>query len=716
MPLVSFVLTAMQAKHPLSEGMRILDPSCGSGAFLVQCYRRLIEQRCVQTGKTTLVPSEARQLVQDHIFGVEKNPDACRIAELSLMLTLLDYVKPPDLEYPTNFQLPVLRNRNIFEADFFDESSAWSSFAAKHCFDWIVGNPPWVELRGHRVESQESPTWDWMQARQSSQPVGGNQVAEAFAWKAAEHVTQKGAIAFVMPAMTLFKDESKRMRSAFFRTMRVWSIANLANFAYVLFGGRSHAPAAVLFYGIRSEDGAPADESILVYSPLVVNQQATRSSQQGKRKQVWSLVVNASELREIPTADVLEGEALPWKLAMWGSILDSRILRKALRNSYMPLGDFAGNQNLRMQKGVELRSESSRESKAYCHDLVGKKTVDFNRLRKRTTLFVIPDDALVTIPDAGAYIRTRGGMGGLEVNKPPHVIVDASRRFAVYSEQPIVVPGRQVGISGSWQQASLLKAVAAYLNSDFVKYHQFLVSPQWGIAFSEASLDTLRLLPLPKTAFSPEGIARLARMYDELVEACASEEDAFHEARHGQTGPFEATLKELNKYIYNSLGFTETERFLVEDLVHVRMSLIKGKVSKSALLPPDEGEMKSYLSYLASLLDAFVEDNEGPRHEIIASYDESSAMISIRLAEAEPDVTRVISLHGGGQAARQLAQIRQRLRAQHSQWVYFERSLRVYHKSGMLILKPMQKLAWTRGKAIVDAVEVIADMISSKEG
>jgi len=715
MPLVSFVLTAMHAKHPLCEGMRILDPSCGSGAFLVQCYRRLIEQRCLHTGRTTLLPSEARQLVQDHIFGVEKDPDACRIAELSLMLTLLDYVKPPDLEYPSNFQLPLLRNHNIFEADFFDEPSVWSSFAIGHHFDWIVGNPPWVELTG-RLNAHSTPVWDWMQARQMTHPTGGNQVAEAFAWKAAEHVSEQGAIALVMPAMTLFKNESTRMRSAFFRRMRVWSVANLANFAYVLFGGRSHAPAAVFFYGNRSQEDAHAHESILVYSPLVANQQANRSSRQGKRKQVWNIVVNASELREIPTADVLEGEALPWKVAMWGSLLDGRVLRKAVHNCAASLGAFARTQNLNMQKGAELRSESSRESKTYRHDLVGQRTVDFNRLRKRTRLFVIPENALIPIPDSRAYVRTRGGTSGLEVNKPPHVIVDASRRFAVYSEQPIVVPGRQVGISGAWQQASVLKALAAYLNSDFVKYHQFLVSPQWGIAFNEASLDTLRLLPLPEKAFSPEGIRKLGYIYDELAMTCASEEEAFHEPGRKQARPCETVLKELNEYVYDKLGFTEPDRILVEDLVHVRMGLIKGKVSKDALLPPDEGDMKAYIGYLASLLDGFVKDNQGVGHVVIASYDESSAMISICLAAGKASETHVISLRSGDRAARQLAQIKQRLRAQHSQWVYFERDLRVYQKSKMLLLKPMQKLVWTKGRAIVDAVEVIADMISGEEG
>lgn len=44
LPVVNFMLAEMEDRSPLKRGMRVLDPACGSGAFLVQCYRRLIER------------------------------------------------------------------------------------------------------------------------------------------------------------------------------------------------------------------------------------------------------------------------------------------------------------------------------------------------------------------------------------------------------------------------------------------------------------------------------------------------------------------------------------------------------------------------------------------------------------------------------------------------------------------------------------------------
>jgi hypothetical protein len=181
-PLIAFIQEELERKHPLTKGMTVLDPSCGSGAFLVQCYRRLIEKQ-LQEKQSPLRPSELRHILTSQIFGVDRDGDACRVAELSLLLTLLDYITPPDLEHNPTFTLPHLSNTNIFEADFFDPDSRWVQVLPTQKFDWVVGNPPWVELRSSRIRKEDRPVWQWMQDHAAEAPTGGHQVAEAFVWK-----------------------------------------------------------------------------------------------------------------------------------------------------------------------------------------------------------------------------------------------------------------------------------------------------------------------------------------------------------------------------------------------------------------------------------------------------------------------------------------------------------------------------------------------------
>ena len=147
--LVNFMLDELEVKRPLSKTMTVLDPACGSGAFLVQCYRRLIERQRIKRGK--LRPAELRELLTKHIFGVDQDGDACQVAGLSLVLTLLDYISPPDLKRYPSFKIPSLVGQNIIEGDFFTADSILPAAG----FDWIVSNPPWRELPSSNVKPRD---------------------------------------------------------------------------------------------------------------------------------------------------------------------------------------------------------------------------------------------------------------------------------------------------------------------------------------------------------------------------------------------------------------------------------------------------------------------------------------------------------------------------------------------------------------------------------
>jgi type I restriction-modification system DNA methylase subunit len=228
---VNFILDELDAKKPLKEGMKIFDPSCGSGAFLVQCYRRLVES-IVRAGNTKLKPTDLRKLLVDHIFGLDADEEACRVAELSLSLTLLDYIEPHDLRtYPT-FKLPELHNKNIFhcKGGFFDDKSLWVKSVPKKGYDWIVGNPPWKKLnKGNTKEDFHKITLAWIKAHTNDCPVGKQETAEAFAWKANQLLAKEGQCGLLMPALSLFNKDGHKFRRNFFSNIETWCIVNFAN-------------------------------------------------------------------------------------------------------------------------------------------------------------------------------------------------------------------------------------------------------------------------------------------------------------------------------------------------------------------------------------------------------------------------------------------------------------------------------------------------------
>jgi hypothetical protein len=711
-PLTDYIISELETRRPLKEGMKILDPSCGSGSFLVQCYRRLIEKKYrTRTQKNKLTPPELRKLLVNHIFGIDKDQDACRVTELSLILTLLDYVNPPDLEN-TTFKLPKLCGKNIFESDFFDPNSNWQQTMHKTQFDWIVGNPPWDEVTGKPSDKEHEHfyVWKWIEENKLSFPTGGNQTAECFLWKVGQHSNKKTVIGLLVPAMTWFKKESISFRQHFFSERRVWCLSNFSNMAFVLFGGRITPRASAVFFECILPQ---SDNTILTFSPFVVEQIANRLPK--KKLPTWNIVVNESEIKEVFNEEAASGEMLPWKLAMWASNRDKKLLQR-IRDKFIDLQKFAKDVKISQpREGVQLREQTDFNKKVIEEhlELVGSTKVIFKKLKSVGIVFSLPPYAISKINKSEAYIRKRGGLAGLEVSIPPHLLIDAARRFAIFSDDFILVPPRQIGIRGSDQQAKLLRALSLYLSSDFCKYHQFLSSPQFGIMYDIADLETLKQLPIPLKLLSDEELKEWENIQRSLS-LLSQQKFSGMGWQLGDKETFESLLATMNSKVFDLLQLRSSERILVQDFVHLHFELMSGKISTELTRQPKPAEMKEYFTTLRSALDDFISEDQNIHHKIEAIHDDKSAMFSVSIVtERQPIPVNI--LDGDNNDINSLKVIRESLRRRHSQWIYFNRGLKVYEKGTLYQFKPMQRLHWSRRQAILDADEIISETLNVEE-
>jgi hypothetical protein len=116
--LVNFLLDEVM---PLSSGdttIKILDPACGSGVFLVGAYRRLIQRWRVNNNWQTPSLAILKSLLKDNIFGIDKDPDATNLTVFSLSLALCDELTPKQIW--EELQFDDLREFNIRTDDFFN--------------------------------------------------------------------------------------------------------------------------------------------------------------------------------------------------------------------------------------------------------------------------------------------------------------------------------------------------------------------------------------------------------------------------------------------------------------------------------------------------------------------------------------------------------------------------------------------------------------------
>jgi hypothetical protein len=151
--------------------VRIVDPACGSGAFLISAFRRLLAERTAAArdvermrGGTRGAIDEApliAEILRDNIYGIDINPASVEIAKLALWLHSARAAAPlSSLEHTIRI------GNSLVDEDFWTRRQRTAQVEERvRAFDWrayfpevwpdgrdggfdiVLGNPPYVKLQ-----------------------------------------------------------------------------------------------------------------------------------------------------------------------------------------------------------------------------------------------------------------------------------------------------------------------------------------------------------------------------------------------------------------------------------------------------------------------------------------------------------------------------------------------------------------------------------------
>ncbi|HOO70576.1 MAG TPA: N-6 DNA methylase [Spirochaetota bacterium] len=131
--IVSFIIN--RSLHDLQKDqIRILDPACGSGQFLISAVRNLCRDQYSDSARKQKIKS----LIKESIFGLDIDPVAVSIARYNL----------------SKISGCCCDEINIHRVDFLrrDDLNLCSCFNDHEPFDLITGNPPWGSKMSNEIK------------------------------------------------------------------------------------------------------------------------------------------------------------------------------------------------------------------------------------------------------------------------------------------------------------------------------------------------------------------------------------------------------------------------------------------------------------------------------------------------------------------------------------------------------------------------------------
>ncbi len=239
----------LEGQTPASAAdLRVLDPACGSGSFLIGAYQYLLDwhrdqyladgpekhargrqPRLVQTqdGDWKLTIDEKKRILLDHIHGVDIDSQAVEVTKLSLLLKVLEgeaagagqialltterllpdldgnikcgnSLIGPDFYAATPQQLGLFGDaEEMHRINAFDWHAAFPKIMARGGFDAVIGNPPYIRIQALKEWAPVEVEF-YKQAYRAA-GKGNYDIYVVFVEKGLSLLNGRGRLGFILP-------------------------------------------------------------------------------------------------------------------------------------------------------------------------------------------------------------------------------------------------------------------------------------------------------------------------------------------------------------------------------------------------------------------------------------------------------------------------------------------------------------------------------------
>lgn len=707
--LVDYIVAETVEKHLSADdnnyNCRILDPSCGSGIFLVESLRRIIEKyvrvKKIKDTNTESFREGLKKLVCDNIFGIDKDYDAIQVAIFSIYLTLLDYQEPADIE---KFKFPNLYGKNLICSDTFDvDNLELKELEEKRLqFDYIIGNPPWKGSGGdEQAKAYLSNRREKERNVRNAIGVNNNELAEYFVFRVSDFCSTNTEVALIIHSTSLYnsKDGVSVFRKYLLDQFYIKGVTELACVRKEVFdksNDKSIAPACILFY--KYANGSNTDSNIITHISI-------KPSRFFSLFKVFSICRN--DIQKVQQNRLKENDWL-WKVLVYGSYLDF-ILISRLKKMDTVESVIKDSNRFIHATGVEF---SENDVKYDSSSWIGRRFINTHAV---DCFFLNPDK----IETSHVQKLRRNRSTQQDIFLAPMLLVrhglDIDKLIArsVISYGDAIFKKSLLSIKAyRTEDVDVLKNISCLYSSEILSYLSILTFSSVGIERENAK--TQELLGIPYVEVDNQFYDEISSLYDsqyqenkkipiDEIETCKIKED------------IKEKEKNLNKAIKVAFGLSDDELDLIDYALTINRHVVRinstNTISKRIELLRNcpafkviKKEDQQLIDYAQVYIDRFAKsfNRNGKRFMVDIHYSEQMIGMFFRVID-EQDFTEEIPAPKTNDILLALAAelSSQRITDQ----LFVQKDVRGFENDFFYVIKPNEKRLWHKAIAHLDVNE-----------
>lgn len=667
----------------------ILDPACGSGMFLVVAFQKLIENSNYVSNSIEEKIQFRIKLLSENIFGIEKQPIAQRFTIFSLSLQIFKNILAEEIKEYIADKLRKEQRIELFRTySFFENIICANSLNIENkpfegrIFDFIVGNPPFFEIKNTEEFYFENKFINEYQLNCSNTLVnvkniieGTKQISQCFLLKIKDWSDKNTRFGFVVNNSNFYNDKAGLFQDFFFENYQLEKLYELSKVKKILFERAKESVNALIF------NNNSVNDNFVKYYPVEMGLFS--------EKPFELLIINEDKVFEINQNDILN-DKIRLRDYLIGNDFDFQLIKKMSSNSFLKnilsninknfrglerienirLADFykisllnfrnyTKEQKNELYDKFEFENYLSKEriSENYFPYLYNANNINPFRLNENN--YFINIDKIST-----TYFRRINPVESFSSNR---ILVNrfGKNLNAFFLNNSYIVTSTYV-ISIKLENENLYPLITAILNSDLVNY--FLVHKyRKRVEDNFANIDTsaLKNIPIP-IDLDNELVTKISKISNDLSEGKFN---------------YEGKIKEkLNNLIFELYGLSYLEKQRVRDYF-----VIKGIVKKS--------ELELYKEALKDTIEIYFNEEISIEH-----YEDNFNLIVVKInIGKENDLpSKNISRY-----------IINEIFEQNSSENFLASQEKIFGKDCIYIIKKNENVNWTETKAYEDGQEIL---------